>query len=447
MPADLLAYELHWRKDGEPAPPDADTILARCFEGIRDCALFAFLVTGGHGSGVEYRADPAFASYLELELFAAVAMRKPILILHLRGREPEPALRDCLALLSRSFADADYALGDEKELARYFEEAARLLASGLRRPVSEPAGVLPEWLSRRRSNGAAEHDLDDPGLFFLGGGFRGGASRADPDRAKFLLDRTQADKHGAALMRLWAAWRELGAPSDDPEIAALWDRLFGAWASTASWFGLHGHFLMSPLAALNSQVALRRMAGLGQEQGMREPHGARASALYSIAQRMRTRARKLYHYDQALEAATRAQAQDPDARSGVLSIRAHVQLRVAMLGRPWRLWAAEEDFAASLRLREASGAPLSSIGEAQVDLGFSRVLTGRPLGGFPLMREGIAHLRSDESANGKAFLARGLHKLERAAQLTLQRRLAARTRAERLVVAEDTEAFDQMRTD
>src|SRR4051812_28963 len=65
---------------------------------IKACDLFVFILTGRRGSGAAFVEDRITASYLELELFAAAVLRKPILVLHYAGREPEPALDDTMSL-------------------------------------------------------------------------------------------------------------------------------------------------------------------------------------------------------------------------------------------------------------------------------------------------------------------------------------------------------------
>ena len=68
LPVDLWAYELFWPKGSELPEPDADTIIDRCFGGVRKCDLFLFLLTGRHRTGAGYTRDPTLVSYLELEL-------------------------------------------------------------------------------------------------------------------------------------------------------------------------------------------------------------------------------------------------------------------------------------------------------------------------------------------------------------------------------------------
>lgn len=260
--------------------------------------------------------------------------------------------------------------------------------------------------------------------------------------------------HGVALFRTWAGMREMldssGATLRDPATAQLWDRALALWGAKASWFGLHGHLWMGPLAAVNSQSKLRRdLSGepaFASAAGAREPLGARASAIYSIAQRMRSRERKLYHYWQAAELAAQAMAADDGARQGALSIRGHALMRIGLLGEVWRLWEAADDLEQSLALRQRGGGSTLGIGESMADLGFALVITGRIGRGMSLLQEGVAVMRANAgTADSQAFLARGLRKLERAARLLHRRRLAAAALAERLAISSSIEALDQTR--
>ena len=458
-PVDIWAYELTWPDATEPL--DADTIIDRCFAGIRRCDLFVFILTGRHGSGTSLvEDDQTTSSYLELELFAAAALNKPIVVLHYRDRDPEPALLDTMLLLRRAFRSELYFIDSEQGLFDRWNEIIVALTAGRTIKSTHP-GLLAEGLSHARTRRRLGSDLAAPALSFLGGELRANR-KSDPDlgRAELLLNQVatsvrgeQAMPHGVALFRLWSAMRELMDKSDaslnDPAAAQLWDRAFGLWASKASWFGLHGHLWMGPLAALNSQVSLRGRhrdnAVFSGDRDVREPFGAKASAIYSIAQRMRTRERKFFHYRQAVTLATTAIQADANARQGTLSIRAHSLMRMGRLGHGWKLWEAKEDFETALRLRERSGASEASIGEIMADLGFCQILTGRPRRGLDLLQDGIRGLRSDTSANGQAFLARGLKKLELGAKLAGRATLAREARDERLRLAGDIEALDQAR--
>ena len=135
LPVDLWAYEHIWGQEAAGARAlDADTIIDRCFQGVKTCDLFVFIVTGRHGTGAGYVEDNVAASYLELELFAAAVLRKPILVLHYSNREPEPALLDAMSILKRAFASNAYIVGEERALFDHFVNVA----------ARSPVAALPE---------------------------------------------------------------------------------------------------------------------------------------------------------------------------------------------------------------------------------------------------------------------------------------------------------------
>lgn len=128
LPVELWAYEHEWGGRDAGASPDVDTIIDRCFEGIKRCDLFVFILSGRHGSGAGFVEEGARASYLELELFAAAMLQKPFLVLHYRGRDPGPALLDAMLLLRHSISAGEYVIDDEAGLFNHFLRAARRLA-------------------------------------------------------------------------------------------------------------------------------------------------------------------------------------------------------------------------------------------------------------------------------------------------------------------------------
>jgi hypothetical protein len=370
-----------------------------------------------------------------------------------------------MGILQRAFTPGAYLVDDEAGLFEHFQSACRALATaGAARAGADAGRVLPEGLSFRRTRRGLDADLADPSLLFLNGHSRTRGLKGDPGKAQLLLDQVAAGTrtiggservmpHGAAMFRLWAAMRELmddtNRGSADPQIACLWDRALGLWAGKASWFGLHGHIWMGPLAAINSQIGLRRrMAAepaFRPDRDMREPVGARASALYSIAQRMRTRRRKLFHFRQVVKLASEAMEHDPAGRGGAISIRAHALVQIARLGHLWKLWEAKAEFERFLHMRQSAGASEAAVGEAKADLGHLLVLMGRRRKGLALLGEGIAQLRSDGSADGQAFLARGLRKLAHAAEQAGKKDLQRAARDELAGIGRRVEAIDQLR--
>ena len=123
-----LAPELPTRAAGEFGP-GADEIINECFSSIKRCDLFVFLQARRHGSGVRFRTeDPTTSTYLEMELFAAALLRKPILILHEKGVKSERGLADLLRVLRESFGVRNYVEAGIRELVGRFREEVGALA-------------------------------------------------------------------------------------------------------------------------------------------------------------------------------------------------------------------------------------------------------------------------------------------------------------------------------
>lgn len=120
-------------------------------------------------------------------------------------------------------------------------------------------------------------------------------------------------------------------------------------------------------------------------------------------------------------------------------------MQIARLGSPWKLLSARDDFQTALDLRETSGATPNSVGEAMVAKGLSLVFLLRQAEGISLMKEGVELMRSNRSASGQAFLARGLRHLERGARFARRLGIAEDARTERMSIAKRIEALDQMR--
>ncbi len=409
---DVWAYEqLFDRSEMAPGPE----ILDRCVDGIVSCDLFVFLLTGRHGSGMDLGADRrAAVSYLEAELFTAVAAQKPIAVLMLRGAEPEPELRDVLAILRSAFPDRIFFEGDEAELFEHWKKLAGKARSS-RSPFLAKLSPLVDALSLARTRSVWQQDLADPKLRFLDGWL--GSAKGSPNLplAQSLLDQVARGKgHGneplryaARLTRLWTVLRELGkageAAAYGSELAPLWDRALGLWGGAASWFGLHGHLQLSPLAAINTQLDIRSRVPHGEGGDGRPPAGARASALYSLA--LRAGSRRVVHLKQTIALTTNAMASGQEAEMGLLDIRgaAHMRLR--------HFFQAEADFKKALAWRERQGANGFSTGDAMVQLAFARAFTRPLIGDLHGLDEGLGLMREKpDGANDRPFLARAFRK-------------------------------------
>jgi hypothetical protein len=431
----------------------ADQIIQRCFADIKKCDLFVYLQTRRHGSRVAFpEADPTRATYLELELFAAALLRKPMVVLRERDSEPEPELEGLLNVLRSSFGDGMEFVDGAEGLLEAFRSEVVLRAIEARATV-RTAGI-PDALSALRSRPSFEEDFANPRLRFLGGHGPATGRPGDHDIASALVAQVASGltpdggimSHGASVFRLWAAIRELRALDlHDPQAAILWDRVLGLWSRKVSWFGVHGHVYMGALAAANSQIDLRKEHRSAEvDTDSRPPLVAKASATYSVAGRMGTRAKAIHHYAEAAWLSKEAALSDAEGSSGALAVQGFSMFQLAKLKRsPDLLAKAKAAFREQLKRREG-GVNEAEVGEAEFDLGFVSLVGVRPFAAFSLMQAGLDKMRTHGSADGLARLARVLRKFE-LVSLAFRPFSTLRTRAERKLVADLVDAQDQLR--
>ena len=168
LPVDLWAYKIFWPKESETTKPEADNIVDRCFRGVKECDLFVFLLTGRHGSGVRYDSDQVLASYLELELFAAAMLDKPILVLRLySNKEPQSELKDAMLLLHSRLPPDQYIKNDEDGLYDEFSNACDRLVKGKLLAQFRKLWHLAESLSRSRPTSGWKKSFQSLSYVFL----------------------------------------------------------------------------------------------------------------------------------------------------------------------------------------------------------------------------------------------------------------------------------------
>ena len=234
--------------------------------------------------------------------------------------------------------------------------------------------------------------------------------------------------HGVALFRLWAALRELmddrGTAMVDPLMAPLWDRAMGLWATKASWLGVHGHVWMGRWLPF-----IRRWPAQADGRRAKLPRRGEHTRTVGCAGKRALLDRTAHAY-----ASAQVLSLPPGRRADFSCHDARCQgpARPPVGSRPCddahgppgaRVEAVGDlaDFGQSSACVRETGASEASLEKARDNLGFCLVLTGRWHQGLALLEEGVRQLRSDGTANGKAFLARGLRKQLRAARLSQTR--------------------------
>lgn len=385
----------------------------------------------------------ARTSYFEIELFQAAVLQRPIYVFEFEGFSPEPTLRSILSALRPSLnavqwltvrSDKEVLLAIERILAHSGERVSeRSLFSSL------PNLVTCLWRVRARE---AELQHGFSPSRWLDGAIIPGPPPDEVKVKRLLADAQAQENKERKLGRLWLASRELmGAPYQTvPDLRSLWWTTLSTWWSTASWYGLHGHAFLGPLAAgktvedLHGLIATDRVEG--SDNSFAYPAGALASSHYSIAKLLLDGRGRRWHYAQALSRIARGLDEGIQDRSDLLLIRGSIALRQR------RPWTAVDDYKTALTDRAKRGAPSHQIGEALSELGFAYVFAGRPWRGRQLIDDGVALLAN---ATEPGFLLRAERKLVFACLATGQLKRAFALRRK---VREDSSRsahFDQTR--
>ncbi len=392
--------------DTAPDPlEDADLLLRL----IRETPLlFCILGPPHHGTPIGI----ARTSYFEIELFQAALLQRPIHVFEFDGFTPDTQLRCVLDALRPSLRPVQW------EVVRDDTELVAAMRKVLERSADRPkpawvdtrtlANLATQLWDKRARNG--ELSSGETPVRWLNGSFIGGRP-PDPSVATMLLVRAQQEKNQERrLGRLWMALRELmAAPYTDDafaELRPLWSQALLGWWGAASWYGLHGHAFLGPLAAGKTfaEVNQRLRTRLGEENARNYAHpaGSLASSHYSVAKLLLDRRGRRWHYDEALRQVQRGLDEGVDEPSGLHLIRGSIVFRQR---KPWQ---AVEEYRTALRLREQARAHSQKIGEALAELGFAYLFTGRIWRGRRLIRDGV-RLLEDSPESG--FLLRAQRKL------------------------------------
>jgi tetratricopeptide (TPR) repeat protein len=431
----------HWLEGDEfpslalrdaPYPLATFTQIGVFREGLIESRAMVLFVSHRRGSPVKPwpTALVTYGTYLEIEVFFAIALKKPIILLREEGVSLEAPLEQLLEIARVSGAIHHDERISRAQLPRKALEAYRKVSRRLRSPL----GRFTTFLAERRDV-RIDYRTVDPFLF----GLSLPPTRREPNLdAHDQLFRAGQDPGltlSDRMTRLWLALQEL-LPfrpdiSGDQELATRWHASLDAWASCASWFGLHSHLGVSPLIA---QAERARLFESRPSLRLPVPYGPLSSARYSMARRQVFGRRRKAEMDIVVREAEQAIALGSGDEAGARSIIGFALLQNLRPG------AAIEEFERSLKLRQAEQDE-GRIGEGLADLGLALFVRRHPWRGTELLREGVEMLgRTDRHG----FHLRTMKKLEYAYWATGQWRLARKTREQRTRKARSSEYFDQM---
>ena len=382
------------------------TIVDELIKQIRRSTLFICVLRDLYGTSVFN--DNSSVSFLETEIYQAALSHNNVRFYLLEPFNPSDKLKGLLDIVRAvrpgvvpDRAEPESVVRDriKREIERTPSRRSTPWALSLRKLVGE--------LALRRG-------LPRPDIEFFDKVFRPVSEKPDRDRVYFLLDSLAGEQSiEKRLTRTWIAIRELcAAPYDEPkfsEYLPLWNNVLGMWSSAAAWYGLHGHLYAGRLAAVNSQLAIRRRmewrgADHASEHYIQGTKGARASEYFSMAKLMPDQRRKSEYLSLAERDVNDALASIEDDPSGYFSIRGHIRL---MQGRPNE---ALSDFRETLSLKETANDDKAAA-EAKADIGLAQMMLGNIREAVRLLREGVRGL---ESAKSPTFAIRAKKRLAQA---------------------------------
>jgi tetratricopeptide (TPR) repeat protein len=385
-----------------------DFIQAACLKQVRAVPKFICLLDGSFGT----TWNEGQISILEMELATAAFSRRDIWIFCLAPFErPDPRIMSLLRAIKVACPGAR--VRNPLTPDRVLDEIGRVLEPDNSPPETLGVGSLVADLAQERSP-RLNFELSVKDVQFLGGTFAPlFDGRPDKERiATLLADAEQATITPERLAKLWIAIRHLSAApfldGQNEEYLPQWERALGQWSSASAWYGLHGHFLLGRLAAVNSLSRIRQRMPPHMTKGLGPPSifadaGAAASEYYSMAKLVPSRWQRHQLLGKALwncNAALRAGGVSNP--SGLLDIRGHIKFRM------FNPVGAIADLRRSLAMRCDAGQSLAGIGESEVHLGaaYARLKLHRLA--ERLLEEGVAKLRTGDNSN---FLAQGLRHL------------------------------------
>jgi tetratricopeptide (TPR) repeat protein len=415
-----------------------DYIQVACLRQVRAVPKFICLLDGSFGT----TWNEGQISILELELATAAFSKRDIWIFRLAPFDkPDPRIESLLTALEIACPAARISGPLTKH--QILANIAWLLEPVGAKPLTLEIGPLVQDLAIKRSP-ARTFDLAVRDTQFLNGTFAPLYDHLpDKDLIGRLLDQVASETViPDKLAKLWIAIRHLSmAPFSDQryeDYLPLWEAALARWASASAWYGLHGHFFLGRLAAVNTATKIRRDLPDSIRRKLGSPAifahaGAAASEYYSIAklvpsrwQRHRLFGKALWHCNAAL-----SENGGPADPSGLLDIRGHVKLQM------FNVFGGIADLKTALRIREEQGEDMCRIGQSQVHLGRAYSHLGLYNRAERLLEDGLEKLRRCNSKN-REFLTQALrHVSDHERRIGRKREAITRLREAQAIARQD----------
>ncbi|WP_299211227.1 hypothetical protein [uncultured Tateyamaria sp.] len=429
------------RPDLDPASgADQLEIIDACLDAIEASQEFLLLDTGEYGSYLHFRGTPSESSFLELELFQATLLRKPIKYIYVGSSAEQSNLH----ALVRSLAPQVLAIKVDS-----LKEAEEAISAYLDRDAKLPETKHPERLTGSLIQ-ARHEDWANTKLFqepqFLHGTICGPTTaKTDLDVAEHYLERAaEHTETNRILSRTWIAIRTLMAThySDtrDPRPLVLWDRALRSWSKAAAWRGLHGHIWLGNVSALGSLSDVRKALKTPMydpaSPGKGDLYDGLASVYYSLSKKCPRRigsamlARSAAYVEGGLE--TRPQ----EDRGSLLPIRGSINHRRR------RFRASARDFGEAYDLAVRGNESSGQIGFLLTELGYAELFLLKPRFARQRINEGLAMMTPVNSSPGFRVRAHRKHAVASLACFDLAQARLSATKAYQ--IASENQLHDQI---
>lgn len=250
----------------EKVSPDLDPAIGAsqleiadaCLDAIESASEFVLVDTGEYGTHLSHHDAFSEVSFLEMELFQAATLEKPITIYFVGHQAQGSPLGRLATRLTPNLRTYRLETVGEAEAAivRQFD-GEKAVSSRL----GHSKTMIRVLVQTRHTDWKNQRLFEEPQ--FMNGHVCGPTlERANLDVASYYLDLAeQHSETNRVLNRTWIAMRTLMSAhySDTMDNTAieLWDRALRTWSRATAWCGMHGHLWLGNVSVLGSLARLR----------------------------------------------------------------------------------------------------------------------------------------------------------------------------------------------
>jgi hypothetical protein len=411
-----------------------------CLDAIEAASEFVLLDTGEYGTQLSYQDAFSEVSFLEMELFQAAILAKPITIYLVGSVAERSPLGKLAARLTHDVRAYRLETLAEAELAimRQFDGG---IGNSSRIDLSKT--LVRAIVQSRHTDWRNQRLLEEPQ--FMDGHVCGPASdRAELDVADHYLNLAEQHREtNRVLSRTWIAMRTLMpmhyADTIDPRAIELWDRALRHWSRASAWRGMHGHLWLGNISVLGSLVQLRSRV----EKPFFDPenkdggdlYDALASVYYSISKQMprvigsRLLERASAYVDEGLS------TRDTRHRRTLLPLRGSIH------SRRWHFREAAKDYGEALDAAVLHDDGPGKIGFLMTELGFTELFLLNPRRGRQRIEDGLSYMVLGAASPG--FRSRALRKYVIASLACGDLYTARKSAREIMTLVEENQLHDQ----